>query len=435
MDFLQNYRDLKQYTENINNITDIEELEHKLFVARNMLIDLDNLKQVFKANNNSLYGSMGNKYFEFMDIDVAEDITGMCRHFAIIVDRGINKMFANWANDENIDETLRILKQHLPDIKSVINLDYVEGVEGKDVCIYGDTDSRMVDLDDILSLCIRQDGSRYPLPENNEDIIKFGIFINDNFIQNAIADSIKSELHYINGKEGYLKMGLESIAKKSVFHAKKMYIMSLIFNDGKHLKEIELKKRGVSLKRGETSSQMKKLIEKIVKKYMNGDISKNDIPAETNKVVSYLRKLRNKSVVARNTSVKNVSKLVKTTEVINGLEKTVYNTGSSNDIGSQLIRNWANFIEENGLQSHYKLVFAGQKMKYYKTTSEKYPVFGSPDDVDLETIPNAPEPDWKTMINQQFVKPLLKYIMGVEEPTDNDCDILAGGIQVSKLSF
>ena len=92
---------------------------------------------------------------------------------------------------------------------------------------------------------------------------------------------------------------------------------------------------------------------------------------------------------------------------------------------------WYNFIEKNNLHQVYKYPFEGQKMCYYYA-KDGY-VVGIPDDVDINKVPNLPEPDWNKMLNRILVKSMLKYIS--EEIKITDKDVSNFLINVRKIKF
>ena len=56
-------------------------------------------------------------------------------------------------------------------------------------------------------------------------------------------------------------------------------------------------------------------------------------------------------------------------------------------------------------------------------------VVGVPDDVDINNLPNLPEPDWNKMVNQILIKPFLKYISENKEISDANIDNFLLGVK------
>jgi DNA polymerase elongation subunit (family B) len=217
MDFLDNLRKLKTDTANLSSYS-LDELKFLLLYARNVEQEYNNLQSVVKVDGNSLYGSCGNEFFDLGDVDIAEDITTICRHFAILVDIGINTFFTTWANEEN----LKTIQSFYPQVTELKNFNYRKDTVDY-LCVYGDTDSRYIDLELVYNLLI-VNGVSMKLPsstkEGNNELSSFAIFLNDNFLQKIIKDTIDVDIKYRNAKPGYLKMGHETVTRKCVLVSK-----------------------------------------------------------------------------------------------------------------------------------------------------------------------------------------------------------------------
>ena len=255
------------------------------------------------------------------------------------------------------------------------------------------------------------------------------------FLQDIITNAIDEDLDYRGGNKGFLKMAHEVTTRKSVLLSKKMYIMPLIWKDGKKMLETpKMKYMGVSIKRGETTPQLKKIVEKLVYRFLVEEYTESQISKECNKIVQMIKMKNKKSIVCRSTSVSGVSEL----QLVKDEEGKPHYVIGKKHIQAQLIENWANFLLDNGMEKEYKLAFEKQKMHYYKTLGSKYKVIGVPDDVDIDKVPNLPPIDWHQMINQQFIKPLMKCLFdfsGKKDITDEQCNNFLTGIFVNKLKI
>ena len=433
MDFFELYHRIQEQVKDLSKYS-LDELEDLLRHAELAYKEYDNLQLVTKRNCNSLYGSTGNEHFQFCDVDIAEDITTICRHFAILVDIAINKYFASWHNNS---DALTKIRKFYPDTVSLDNLRYVKD-SVDDVCIYGDTDSRYIDLGKIMNLIVSHTGHRQLPPntvEGNDELADFSVFLDKEFLQDIITQAIDEDLDYRGGNKGFLKMAHEVTTRKSVLLSKKMYIMPLIWKDGKKMLETpKMKYMGVSIKRGETTPQLKKIVEKLVYRFLVEEYTESQISKECNKIVQMIKMKNKKSIVCRSTSVSGVSEL----QLVKDEEGKPHYVIGKKHIQAQLIENWANFLLDNGMEKEYKLAFEKQKMHYYKTLGSKYKVIGVPDDVDIDKVPNLPPIDWHQMINQQFIKPLMKCLFdfsGKKDITDEQCNNFLTGIFVNKLKI
>ena len=101
--FTKRYDDLRDSFDNANavglsTLTDTE-LKRMFEEAKESLSEYDNMQLTVKLDGNSLYGVSASQYYSLVDYDIAEDITGSARHFAILIDIAINKFFSHWADE------------------------------------------------------------------------------------------------------------------------------------------------------------------------------------------------------------------------------------------------------------------------------------------------------------------------------------------------
>ncbi len=393
-------------TDYINSLNE-EEIKKLLIDAEEIRQIYKNLELIVKQDANSLYGTSASIYFSLGDFDVAEDITVSGKHSGIIVDVAINNFFKNWGNDE-----LKIIQQFYPQVDSINQFTEYKRDTINDLLVYGDTDSRYMDLAMIYTLLI-SNGKSMEIPPNtvegNHEIGEFAIFMMDNFINKIIHETLRDDIDNRGAKHGYLKMAHEVTTRKCVFQAKKKYIMSVIWKDGKHLGKINLVFKGVELKKGELNKRIKKVIKILVDKFLIHDCSLDEIRLEILKLIKYIKARAEKDFIYKNTSVSGLGAIYKN-------EHGTY-VSSKGHIQMKIALFWYNFIEQNNLTQDYNVPFEGQKMCYYYGKNGK--VVGVPDDVDINKVPNLPEPDWNRMLNQILVKSILKYISEKQYNTKN----------------
>ncbi len=418
MDFLDSFDNLKNRVSNIESLS-LDELNILLNDAKNIESEYDNLQQVIKANCNSLYGSCANEYFDLVDFDIAEDITTTAKHFAVIIDIGINNFFKSW----NTPENLRIINEFYPNVKSLRNFTEYQAYTINDICVYGDTDSRYVDLERIYSLLILEDGSFMTIPEDDKEYSEFASFINEKFLKIVIDDTINEDLEFRGGEPGYLRMAHESTARKCTLIKAKNYIMTLIWEDGKLLKHPKLKYKGVAVKRGETSKKLKNAITKLIEKYMIEDYSLDKIRVECIKIINYIKHTKKKSLIYSVTRVSGMSEITVNNESFES---------DKNHLSRQVALSWMNFVKSNNLM--YKNPFEGQKMNFYKCNPDTgYKVIGVPDDIDIDEVQGLPEPDWNIMLIQKLIKPVLRCMVDKKDITDTDCINFLNGVKRIKI--
>lgn len=419
MDFSDNYNILVNKTKDLSKYT-YDELVKLLHEAEDYQKQYKNLQLVVKCNSNSLYGVSASIWYSLNDFDIAEDITMSAKHFAVIVDVAINNFFVNWGENE-----LNIIKEFYPKVTKIRKFtEYVKDTLN-DLCVYGDTDSRYIDLEKIYSF-LEVDEIPMKLPDNNKEISDFAIFIVHNFIDEIIKKTIENDCNYRNAKQGFLKMNHEVTTKKCIFQKKKKYILTKIWEEGLFLENPKLKFQGVELKKGGSSPRAKKILAKLVDKYLLDNYDKASLRTECIKLINYIKNRKEKDFIYLISSVSGLKEISKN-------EQNIY-TSDKNHIQMQIALSWMNFINDNNLHGDYKFPFEGQKMNYYYCNeNSKYKVIGVPDDININKVPGLPEPDWNKMINAVLLKPLLRYILDKDKIEDYDVEHFLLGLKQWKF--
>jgi DNA polymerase elongation subunit (family B) len=158
-------------------------------------IDLASNKQMcLKILLNSLYGAMGNRFFRYYMIDIAEGITLSGQLVINTVERELNRFLAKALKDDP--------------------------AKPKDRIIASDTDSVYVALGDIVKLC---------KPENPHDFCR-------DFAQQALEPVIEKTYADLalrtNAYKNEMKMKLEKISEVAIFTAGKRYILKVLSSEG-----------------------------------------------------------------------------------------------------------------------------------------------------------------------------------------------------------
>lgn len=419
--FSQRFIDLRNKCDNLEDLTD-EQLKDLHITANEIHTEYENLQLVVKRNANSLYGTSASKYFSLHNTDMAEDITGTAKHFAIIVDKAITKFFCNWATSDKKQQYIDKLKEFYPQITDIINHTTLDVDCPEALCVYGDTDSRYLRNDMIYDLILTENG-KLKLPDSDEELSKFTFFLSKNFINEIIKDCIDKECEMRNARKGYLKMAHEVTTRKCIFLKKKKYIMTVIQSDGKIFEHPKLKFKGVELKRGSMSEKAKKILNKLVDKYLLEKYTQEQLRIECLKIIKYIKAKRDKELIYQISSVSGLSNLKQ--------NESGYWYSDKTHIQIQIACAWNNFIESNNLNGLYKPAFEGQKMMYYTCAEGSgYKVIGIPDDIDMNDINNLPEPNWNEMIIKTILKPFCRYILPKQEIDEKDIEAFLMGVKV-----
>ena len=200
---------------------------------------LENTQMAIKILLNSLYGAMGNAYFRYFDMRIAEGIT-LSGQLAI-----------KWAE--------RAMNSSMNDILKSDGVDYV---------IAMDTDSLYVNMEPLVSAV------------NPADPVKFIDQACEKKIVPILAKAYDAMFTRMNAYESRMVMSREAIADKGIWMAKKRYILNVHNNEGVQYAEPKLKIMGIEAVKSSTPQVVR---DKFVKAYR---LMLNSNEAELQKFVS-----------------------------------------------------------------------------------------------------------------------------------------------------
>jgi len=217
----------------------ILELKRQIEDKKRIKANLDNNQMAIKIMLNSLYGSLGNAYFRYFDMRIAEGIT-LSGQLAI-----------KWAE--------RAMNSSMNDILKSDNIDYV---------IAMDTDSLYVNMEPLVSAV------------NPADPVKFIDQACEKKIVPILAKAYDAMFTRMNAYESRMVMSREAIADKGIWMAKKRYILNVYNNEGVQYAEPKLKIMGIEAVKSSTPQVVR---DKFVKAYR---LMLNSNEAELQKFVS-----------------------------------------------------------------------------------------------------------------------------------------------------
>jgi len=207
------------------------ELKERITFLHNKIASLDTEQNALKILANSGYGSIGNQYFRYFQLENAEAIT-LTGQFVI-----------------------RYIENELNGF-----LNKLIGLE-KDRVIILDTDSVVLELSDLFI------DSDIPV-EDRIDIL-------DNFakqtVQPHIEKTIKRIETILNSFPKLLSMKREIIANKTIVLAKKRYIMNVFDKEGVRFKEAKKKIMGIEAVRSSTPPLCKDMIKNTLDVFFTSD--------------------------------------------------------------------------------------------------------------------------------------------------------------------
>ena len=194
----------------------------------------NNIQMAKKISLNSAYGALGNVWFRYYDLLVAEAITTSGQLSIRWIERDVN--------------------QYLNDILKTSGQDYV---------IASDTDSIYVSFDSLVSK-VFDEGAQ------TQKIIKFLDDVARQKIEPFIEKSYQRLHEYVNSYEQKMEMSREVIADKGIWTAKKRYILNVWDNEGVQYKDAQLKIMGIEAVKSSTPAPCREKIKQGLKIIMNG---------------------------------------------------------------------------------------------------------------------------------------------------------------------
>jgi DNA polymerase elongation subunit (family B) len=200
---------------------------------------LENTQMAIKILLNSLYGALGNQYFRYFDMRIAEGIT-LSGQLAI-----------KWAEQAMNDAMNGILKS-----------------DDKDYVIAMDTDSLYVNMEPLVNAV------------NPKDPVKFIDQACEQKIVPILAKAYDRMFTQMNAFENRMVMAREAIADKGIWMAKKRYILNVHNNEGVQYAEPKLKVMGIEAVKSSTPQVVR---DKFVKAYK---LMLNSTEAELQKFVA-----------------------------------------------------------------------------------------------------------------------------------------------------
>jgi len=326
---------------------------------------LNNLQMAMKIALNSAYGAMGNQYFRYFDLRMAEGIT-TSGQLSI-------RWMANKLNDF-MNKTLKTTKR-------------------KDFVIAIDTDSIYLTLETLVeSVC---DG------KTDEQKIKYMDKICEDIFQPFIDKGYQELATYMNAYDQKMQMKREVLADKAIWTAKKRYIMNVHNSEGVQYAEPKIKVMGLEMVKSSTPQVIRNKLKDSIKVILEGDQSK------LHRYIHSFRDEFNKLPVEEIAFPRSV----------NGLKEyaafsTIYRKSTPIHVRGALLLN--HYLKQMNLDRKYQPIRDGDKIKFVylktpNTIQEDIISFSQelPKELDLHKYVNY---------EKQFEKVFLDALQIVIEP-------------------
>ena len=319
----------------------------------------NNIQMARKISLNSAYGAIGNQYFRYYDLAIAEGITKAGQLSIRWIEKDINK--------------------YLNKLLGTINEDFV---------IASDTDSIYVTFDKLVNQ-VFQEGT------DVQKIVNFLDTIAQEKIEPFIDKSYQNLAAYVNAYDQKMFMKREVMADKGIWTAKKRYILNAWDVEGVRYHEPQLKIMGIEAVKSSTPAPCREKIKEALKIIMSGN------EKELN---TFIQDFRKEFI---NLPVEEISY----PRSVNGLGKfsdtaSIYRKGTPMHIKGGLIYN--HLIRERKLNAKYPYIQEGDKIKFIQLRQPN--PFGANVISFMTKVPRELDIhkyiDYDTQYEKAFVEPL-----------------------------
>ncbi len=280
----------------------------------NEIAKFNNFQMVRKIQLNSAYGAIGNQYFRYFDVDMAEAITTS------------GQLSIRWIADK-LNEFLN---------KTV-------GTENYDYVVASDTDSVYLRLGNLVDK-ICPDKSK-------EQIVEFLDKASKDIILPFIEKKYDELAGLMNAYSNKMIMDREIIADKGIWTAKKRYMLNVLDSEGIRYKKPKLKIMGIETTRSSTPAIVREKLKQAISLIMLTDEST---------VQAFISTFKEEFVELDPEEVsfpRGVSNLEKYKS-----SSSIYSKGTPIAVKGALLYNY--FIKQKNLDKKYNLIIEGDKVKF-----------------------------------------------------------------------
>lgn len=348
-----------EYKKVLQTKTDPEEIaELKKLIAK-----YNNIQNAKKVTLNSAYGAIGNEFFRFFDIRIAEAITLS------------GQLSIRWIENK--------LNGYLNEVLKTKEQDYV---------IASDTDSIYLHLGPLVNTVYGVD-KVIKMPK--EKVIDFMDRVCEQRIQPFINDAYQELADYVNAYAQKMKMKREALADRGIWTAKKRYILNVYDNEGVRYKEPDLKIMGLEAIKSSTPQFCRKKIKEAYR-----------LMIESNEatVMKFLEETKSVFFTLPADEVafpRGTSDLGKFSDRV-----AIYTKGTPIHVRGALVYN--HYVKTLGLDKKYPLITDGDKVKFMyvkEPNSLQTSVIAFPNRIPKE-FDLEPYLDYNTQYEKSFLDPV-----------------------------
>ncbi len=274
-----------------------------------------NFQLVRKIQLNSAYGAIGNQYFRFFDVELAEAITLS------------GQLSIQW-----IGEALNRF------------LNKILHTEGEDYVIASDTDSVYLKLGGIVD-------SSYTGERDPQKVVDFLNKFCERVLQPYIDKQFAELAAIMNAYQNKMSMGREVIAEKGVWTAKKRYMLSVWDAEGVRYKTPKFKIMGMETARSSTPAYVRKALKTAIELVLMQD--ETALQKFVKKTEEEFKSLPVEDV----SSPRGVSNMDEYSS-----DSSVYRKATPIAVKAALLHN--HFVKKLKLGRKYRLIGEGEKIKF-----------------------------------------------------------------------
>ena len=272
----------------------------------------DNMQLAMKVTLNSAYGAMGNNYFRFFDLRIAEAIT--------------------YSGQLSIRWIMNKVNQYMNNVLKT-NKDYI---------VASDTDSIYIHLGPLIDKMGITDKKK---------AIDFMNKVCEEKIQPYIDKSFNELAEYLNAYEQKMFMKRESLADKAIWTAKKNYLLNVWDDEGVVYQEPKIKIVGMAAVKSSTPSACRSKIREAIKIMIQKDEAT---------MITFIEQFRSEF---NNLPIEDISfprGVTGLAEYADG--SNIYKKGTPIHVKGSLTHN--HFIDAMRLTKKYPLIKEGEKIKF-----------------------------------------------------------------------
>ena len=325
----------------------------------------NNIQMAKKISLNSAYGAIGNVWFRYYNLLVAEAITTSGQLAIRYIEHALNEY-----------------------LNKILN------TRGEDYIIASDTDSVYITFDKLVTNVFVSD-------TDDNKVVEFLDRVAKEKIEPFIDKSYQDLAEYVNAYEQKMQMKREVIANKGIWVAKKRYILNAHDVEGVRYKEPKLKIMGVEAVKSSTPAACREKIKDALKIIMTKD---------NQELNSFIQDFRKDFMDLK-------PELIAYPRSVNGLNKwteshNLFKKGAPIHCKGAILYN--HLVQDKKLQGKYPYIQEGDKIKFlhmktpnvYQSTSISF-MTKLPNELNLHNFI-----DYDMQFEKSFVEP-LKFITNI----------------------